>query len=266
MQLSQVLNYVNQALNYPSITYDDVSLFFDSAVTELNSTLHIKLPLVSTMLNEFSQYVSKETPNRVLLSKYPEDTDVIPSYDSVADALQRKSKFAYFPKLNNFGILNYTATDYDLYPQLYAVYANAGEPVYFKAVKFSQDDAFWVVDHESALANFNFNTYLPDDWVILWLIPYVCFKYTVRDGGTAASFAEDITQGFQQLQNAYDIPSTVTLSTVAGMPAYYLLVKDNIHNLNITVPTRAIYETMQHKRALNAKFGSMYDRGGFMYD
>lgn len=266
MQLNQVLNYINQALNYPSITYDDVSLFFDSAITELNSSLHIKLPLVSKMLNEFSQYVSKETPNRVLLYKRPEDTDVIPTYDSVSDALMSKPRFAYFPKLNMYGILNHYATNYDLYPQLYAAYANAGEPVYYKAVKFSQEDAFWVVDHDSTLANFDFSTYLPDSWVILWLIPYICFKYTVRDGGTAVSFAEDLTQGFQQLQNAYDIPSTVTLSSVAGLPAYYFLVKDNINNLNVKVPTRAIYEHMQHERSLNAKYGSMYDRGGFNYD
>lgn len=266
MQLSQVLNYINQALNYPSITYDDVSLFFDSAITELNSSLHIRIPLVSTMLNEFPQYMSKEIPNRVLLSKYPEDTDTIPTYESVSEALMRKSKFAYFTKLNKYGILNYRATDYDLYPQLYAVYANSGNPIYFKTLKFSQEDAFWIVDESSELSNFDFNVYLPDDWIILWLIPYICFKYTVRDGGTAASFAEDLTQGFQQLQNAYNIPSTVNLVTMAGLPAYYALTLEHIDNLNITVPTRAIYENMKHPRSLNAQFGNIYDRGGFMYD
>lgn len=272
MKLSQVLNYINQALNYPSITYDDVSLFFDSAITELNSSLHIKLPIVSTMINEFLQYVSKEIPNRVLLSKYPEDTDVIPTYENKAAALVKNAKYAFITSENKYGILNTIKIvntikkDYALYDSLYAVYSNAGVPTYFKALKFSQNEAIWVRDEDSALINFDFSTYLPDAWVILWLIPYVCFKYTVRDGGTAASFAEDLTQGFQQLQNAYDIPSTTSLITVAGLPAYHTITSENINNLNIEVPTRAIYEHMQHARSLNAKFGSMYDRGGFMYD
>ena len=266
MKLSQVLNYINQALNYPSITYDDVSLFFDSAITELNSSLHIKLPIVSTMMNEFLQYVSKEIPNRVLLSRNPEDTDVIPTYETKEAALARNAKHAFIISERKYGILNTAKTDYTLYDSLYAIYSNAGVPTYFKALKFSQDEAIWVRDEDSALINFDFITYLPDAWVILWLIPYVCFKYTVRDGGTAASFAEDLTQGFQQLQNAYDIPSTTNLITVAGLPAYHTITSENINNLNIEVPTRAIYEHMQHARSLNAKFGSMYDRGGFMYD
>lgn len=266
MKLPQVLNYINQALNYPSITYDDVSLFFDSAIVEINSSLHIKMPLVSVMINEFLQYMSNNNPNKVLLTAYPEDTDTFPIFSTIEDALVTSPKYAYFSSLNKFGILNAGSKTYTLYPNLYGIFRNSGVPVHFKAVKFSQTDIVWVIDEDADPTNFEFNHYLPDSWVLLWMIPYVCYKYTVRDGGTAANFAEELTQGFQQLQNAYDIPSTVVLSTVAGRPAYSELTKLNLDNLNIKVPTRAIYENMQHERSLNATYGNMYDRGGFLYD
>ena len=138
----------------------------------------------------------------------------------------------------------------------------ATNPIYYKAAIYG-DEVFWVKQFNDVLLECEISDYLPDDWVLLWLIPYVCFKYTVRDGGTASTFAEELTQGFQQLQETYGIPSKVTLATYADKEAYTELVEKNLPNLDIAVPTQAIYESMKHSRIVNAVYGSMYDRGGF---
>ena len=73
----------------------------------------------------------------------------------------------------------------------------------FQAVAYG-GSAAWVEISTAETYEAEFSHYLPDEWIMLWLIPYVCYKYTVRDGGTAQSFAEELTQGFQQLQDTYE--------------------------------------------------------------
>ena len=77
----------------------------------------------------------------------------------------------------------------------------------------------------------------------------------------AGVFSEELTQGFQQLQEAYDVRETVRLNEVADKYAYRKLVLENINNLSKEVPTRAIYESMKTKRAIQATYQDFYNGG-----
>ena len=44
MKLTDALSNINLALNYPALTYDDIKLYFDMAIAELNTTLHTSIP------------------------------------------------------------------------------------------------------------------------------------------------------------------------------------------------------------------------------
>ena len=271
MTLNNTIEYINLALNYPSITYAEVSLYFDMAIAELNTTLHTSIPKVSEMIDNFKQKMSKTQNSRVHLTEDPEFTDyTIPVYDSAVegmiDAFSNNKKYFYSTNTKKFyiqtgsGITTYTEHD-----ELFGFYLKDNvltNPIYYKAAVYGEE-AFWVKEFTDIQLECDLKEYLPDDWVLLWLIPYVCFKYTVRDGGTASTFAEELTQGFQQLQETYGIPSKVNLATYADKEAYTSLVEANLPNLNVAVPTKAIYESMKHSRITNAVYGSMYDRGGF---
>ena len=267
MQLSKLLTYINQALNYPSLSYEDLDLFLDQAISELNTTLHISIPSVSKMKDDFRQYLSKQLDGkRVLIpaNQDPTSSSVsITGYDD-EDSVPAGTKYFYNREKGLFGILDVATSSYEYYKTIYGTYMRNGMPeVYQSWIFASGQDPIW----EAYTANeedFDLVNYLPDDWVMLWLIPYACYKYTVRDGGTAQTFAEELTQGFQQLQETYDVPSTVALATVADKYAYHGLAEEFINNLNVKVRTLAIYESMKHSRNTNAIFGSMYDRGGFL--
>ena len=109
----------------------------------------------------------------------------------------------------------------------------------------------------------NLLDYLPFDWITLYLIPYVCFKHSVRDGSSGSHFLEDMQQGYQQLQKSYDIPCSVTLTQQAGKVAYTADVEENLPNLNISIPTRAIYDDMKIDRVVASQFTGLYDNGGW---
>lgn len=256
MKLSKTLNYINQALNYPALIFNDVSLFFDSAITELNTTLHTGIPLVTEMIEEFRQRLSKNTPKvTIAQNKDPQFDPTIPS------SAITHPKYYYNASTKLFYILDVITNTYQSAKSLNGVYIRNAKQEDYKAVVYGQN-ASWQI-YDANVLECEFSEYFPDEWVILWLIPYVCFKYTVRDGGTASSFAEELTQGFQQLQDTYNVPERTILATVAEKEAYKSLVSENLANLNIYVRTRAIYEYMKHDRVINARFGSMYDRGGF---
>ena len=270
MKLSTVLNHINLALNYPALAYQDISLFFDQAIIELNTTLHTSIPKVSDMIEAFERKMSKEKDHRVRLTEAPENSDyVIPSYATVAEAnlstsvVTVKPRYYYVFETQKFYVLNKINNTYETRDTLEGFYLKDAQiPVLYNSM-IVDSDVFWVKTLEDPILDCELATYLPDSWVILWLIPYVCYKYTCRDGGTSATFAEELQQGFQQLQETYNVPSTVLLSAVADKEAYTDIVKNALPNLNIYVPTKAIYENMKHSRALNAVYGSVYDRGGF---
>ena len=267
MKLNNVLQYINLALNYPSLTYQDISLYFDMAISELNTTLHTSIPSVSEMIKAFERKMSKDSKSSIRIASDPETSDyTITAYATVdnMNAASIKPKFCYVFETGKFYVQNLVNRNaYEPRDTLVGVYfKDATTPVFYEA-NIMADEVFWVKTLENPILDCDLSSYLPEDWVLLWLIPYVCFKYTVRDGGTATVFADELSQGFQQLQESYDVPSRVVLATYADKEAYTELVEKYIPNLNITVRTRAIYDTMKHSRALNADYGSMYDRGGF---
>lgn len=253
MKLSECLNYINQALNYPALTYEDISLFFNSAVSELNTTLHTSIPTVSEMIVEFKQKMSKED-DKVRIQSDPQLYPDIYIFSG--------ENYYYSPTEKVFYIKDLSTNEYYSSSTLKGVYLRNNTPEYYFAVVYGNAPAWQRSDFES-VTECELSEYFPDDWILLWMIPYVCYKYTVRDGGTAQTFAEELTQGFQQLQETYDVPEKVTLATYADKDAYHELVKKFMPILNIKVPTRAIYEDMKHSRNTNAIFGSFYDRGGF---
>lgn len=268
MKLNTTINYINQALNYPSLAYTDISLYFEMAIVELNTTLHTSIPKVTTMLKEFEQKMSKESLSRVRITYAPETEDWrIPAYETsqAASIAINKPNYYYNWETGKFYVKNDISGLYDARDTLDGVYfkdARMDSPIFYSAAVMN-DDVFWVKVFEDPILECELATYLPDEWILLWLIPYVCFKYTVRDGGTATVFADELTQGFQQLQESYNVPSTVLLARVADKDAYTEIVKNALPNLNIYVPTRAIYPEMKHSRVSNAIYGSMFDRGGF---
>ena len=113
------------------------------------------------------------------------------------------------------------------------------------------------------ILNFDLASYIAKDWIMLFLIPYVCYKYSVRDGDTGLLFSEEFSQGFQQLQNSFSVPSTVILNEVVGEPAYSQVVLENLETLNKIVTTRAILEKYKTKRYLNAVYDDFYNHGGW---
>lgn len=205
--LSECMLAINMALNYPSITFDDVSVYFDKAIAELNTTLNISLDPFTKAVKH-SQSALSTLENLVLLDGIPLPDTRIPTndaYNYYFDA--ERAKYVVAGK------------EFD---DLYGVCVISGSPVYYKAFA-AVGGATWIAYGD--MADFDIHTMMPYDWVHLWLIPYVCFQYTVRDGGSADNFAQELTQGFQQLQNSYDVPHEVRLRDVAHLAAYSDYVK-----------------------------------------
>jgi len=261
MKLSEVMKYINTALNYPALTYIDIDLFFDMAISELNTTLHTSLPLVKDMVKAFRQTVSKYEANKVILTSNPADNDFIIPTDPI-DPLENDIDCYYSTATRKFYIIDRYAHEYSEHTTIKGIFITSDALHLYQSMNYG-GTAAWTEIPTDPNYEANIDDYLPDDWVLLWLVPYVCYKYTVRDGGTAQTFAEELSQGFQQLQETYDIPSKVVLATYADKPAYRELVEANLPYLDIVVPTKAIYDTMKHSRNTNAIYGSMYDRGGF---
>lgn len=263
MKLSQVMTYINQNLNYPAITYEDVSLFFDAAISELNTSLHTQIPSVSKMREEYRKHLIEAMDNEVIITQDAVDNG-IPTFASESAALATNPipRYYYNSTLHKFGIYSDEHHSYVYHNMLYGiVYAYDDIKIYQSYL--SGTTVLWVTAYLD-VKDVEFETYLPEDWVILWLIPYVCFKYSVRDGGASQVFADEITQGFQQLQDTYNVPTTVTLAAVADKLAYYELVQEyKDTTLLVAVRTRAIYENYKHERSPNAIYGSVFDRGGF---
>lgn len=247
MKLTDCIQFINQALNYPAITYEDLSVYFDMAIAELNTTLHTDIPVVSEMIKEFRHLLSK----RKNMVKITDPNATIPTTSGEGVT------FYYDEATNKY------VTPLGSFDKLYAVCNNSGKLSYYETIKFPGIAPQFIVCEDYSYNEADLGIYLTSDWVLLWLVPYVCFKYTVRDGGTASTFAEELTQGFQQLQDTYDVPGTVLLTTYADHPAYFVEVEKRLPNLNVRIGTRAITDYMKHVRNVNAIYGSLYDNGGF---
>lgn len=258
--LSDCIIRINQILNYPSVAYTDISHFFDQAISELNTTFKIGLPLISTMVSE-NKFELSEIPNLVLLDKAPYIIPAVPDDTGFTDTVE-----VYFNLKDNlfykYARLSDSWVGYD---KVYGLYIeNDGtRKLYQTFPAYTTGSALWTLVNENRLNDFELNTYLPDDWVILFLIPYVCFKTAVRDGMDGNLYRDEYVQGFQQLQTSYDVPHFVDLYKVAHLPAYKPEVKKHIAALNVKVPTRAVYDTMKVGNTILAEYGGFNSRGGW---
>lgn len=262
MKLDTVLNYINLALNYPALTYEDISLYFDMGIAELNTTLHTSIPTVSDMIKTFRQTLSTNA-HSIFLKQDPEKGNYYIQHDYDTNSLG----YYYSDDEKVFKVKNSATGEWESYPKLLGTYIRHGEKEEYYSV-INDGDVYWLKRQTLAADNNNceISEYLPDEWILLWLIPYICFKYTIRDGGTAQTFAEELQQGFQQLQETYDVPYRVKLATYADRLAYKDDVKAFLPNLNVMVKTKAIYSEMKHDRNVQAVYGNMFDRGGFLND
>lgn len=268
-RLSEVITAINAALNYPAITYEDVALFLDQCIGEINTTLHTGLRTFKDYKAIYRDRMAAKTVTEQLDTEPTGDAGQISCISSVASATQVSYWYYYVgssPAEYNRKFVHCSAVGViDRYQDtLYGIYVDDGDPQIYEAHPYSDALCLWV--KATDVYDFDVTEFLPDDWITLFLIPYVCFKYTVRDGGIANTFAEEMEQGFQQLQEAYDVPHEVFLPDVAGMPAYTKDVEDRLDKgltLNVKCITRAIRNRMRHARNLKPEYGSMYDAGGF---
>lgn len=251
--LNEYIIRVNQILNYPSVAYQDIAVFLDQAIAELNTSLNISLPFVSNIVNNYTENVKLEPV--VVLSSPPDSTTVIPVDDT-------NSNYYYDTTVKKYIVKRYPEGTY--FDIIYAVYHNTdGSIEYYISVKISEMVHFWGKYDYNDFTQYDLNQIVPTNWIILFLIPYVCFKYIVRDGSNGALYSEEFQQGFQQLQNSYDVPSKVMLSEVANLPAYKEDVKKHLPYLNVKVETKAITENMLHSRTVLPTYGGIFDNGGW---
>ena len=262
--LADCVSRINQILNYPAISYEDVSAFFDQAIAELNTSLHIAIPYVSQMMLDEKNAVANNK-ELVLFSTTPPAPNNFPTSATTEDGA---SNLYYYDANNSCFMLYLPASGtYERRDVLFGVKYDASSPAgqYYKAIlvpTVSDYSPVWTL-YKQTPNSLKLNKYLTSDWITLFLIPYVCFKFAVRNGDDGALYSDEFTQGFQQLQNAYDIPSRVSLKQVAGVPAYTEVVKNNLANLDITVPTMAITEDMLTPRSVIGIYDGFYDKGGW---
>lgn len=266
--LTDCMARINQVLNYPALTYGDIYHFFDQAIAELNTNLRIALPSVSEMRSEHTFDIT-EQEGFVRIATSDELTDDIPDYRTINDlpaATDLIVKYAYVCEEYRLGrtFYKHDGDDWKKVDTLYGMYVDAdGNLSTYTAVPVNTESAYWVPVDKTHVTEFELTEYLPIDWWTLFIIPYVCFKFAVRNGDSGELFVDEYTQGYQQLQSSYNVPNTVKLTTVAGKPAYAKLVKQNLANLNITVFTRAIYESMRVGNGIASVYGGFYETGGW---
>lgn len=253
--LSDCIERINQALDYPAVEYADISHYFDQAISELNSTLRIGIKPISYILKHYKADLYR-AGNIVAITEFeatsPIPTEETDGYNCYYDAEQRK-----------FGIRK--SGGFEFYSSVYAYIPNntSLEVRTYKAVYFSEGNVYWGVYDADPINTLDLTEWLPIDVIILFVIPYVCNKFAIRDGGGGSIFREEFVQGFQQIQTSYDIPNFVNLVTVAGKKAYNEDVELNIKDLNVNVPTRAIYDDMKIGNAIHPTYGGFYEGGGW---
>lgn len=261
--LTTTMNYINQALNYPAATFDDLKIYFDQAISEVNTTLHIGIKSIDTLIKE-QHKTFNELQNIVLLEGNKNDNLKIVCLKYAPNPEDPDSpapKYYYNTELQKFGKL--VAQEYVYFDKLYAIYNNENKLSTYESVLISQDIAMFIENIFENPYELDLELYFPKDWIMLFIIPYVCFKYSVRDGNAVTLFMEDASQGFQQLSIAYNVPEFTSLVKEAGNPVYRQDILDNLDNLNVKVPTRAITEKMKVPRDIMFKSNTFYDNGGF---
>lgn len=266
--LNDCMSRINQALNYPAVAYGDISHFFDQAIAELNTSLKIALPSVTEMRAEHTFKVTLDG-NIVRLKELPTSNTTLPhNIGAPTLAPKEDTLFGVYVCSDDFSnrkFYKWDGTSWAATDALYGIYVdNGGALTTYVAVPITTAIAVWAPVEQSHVTDFDLAEYLPLDWWTLFIIPYVCFKFSVRNGDSGELFADEFTQGFQQLQSSYNVPNAVRLSAVAGKPAYAELVKQHLAQLGTTmVFTRAIYEDMRVGNGIASVYGGFYENGGW---
>jgi hypothetical protein len=257
---------INQILNYPSVAYEDISHFFDQAIAELNTILKTAIPSVSEMVLNNTVDASLQQ-NTVLLSTRPTTSNSIPHTDTVPTEAPAESdpKQLYYTKdatMLDRAFYTWTGTEWRKHDTLYGVVFEGAKKYTYSTTPIGLT-AYWVEVPNTHRIEFDLCEHMTMDWWTLFVIPYVCFKFAVRNGDGGELYQTEFTQGLQQLQTCYDVPNFVILSDVAGIPAYTEIVKQNLSNLSVKIPTRAITDSMRIGNAVHAVFGNLFDTGGW---
>lgn len=265
--LSDCISRINQVLNYPAVAYEDISHFFDQAIAELNTNLRIALPSVTEMRSEHTLDILDQE-GLVRLTTRPTSAETLPYAANTVQALALNTDYVYVCSLIDFSDRKfYKRVNLALkeVSALYGMYVDSdGTMSTYTAVPLSTNTAVWAPVSDAQLSEFDLTDYLPIDWWTLFIIPYVCFKFAVRNGDSGELFSDEFTQGYQQLQSSYNVPNTVRLSEVAGKPAYTALVKQHLAQLGTaTVFTRAISEDMRVGNGITPTYEGFYDKGGW---
>lgn len=263
--LDNCIQRINQILNYPSLTYGDVSHFFDQAIAELNTVLKISVPSVTEIieLNKIDVlarndlFISRSAlytnePITQWNVKNPQSVEGI-YYDNSANNLLR----------NSFKVIYKNNEEPVTMDEVYVAHNSDYGLMAYKTVKVGNSYAYFTPIPKIEQRQANLLDYLPMNFWILFVIPYVCFKFAVRNGDSGDLYQTEFVQGLQQLQTTYDVKNFVILADVAGREAYTEVVKNNLDNLNIKIPTRAIYETMRVGNAIRPEYGNFYNTGGW---
>ena len=258
--LSDCIERINQALDYPAVEYADISHYFDQAISELNSTLRIGIRPISYILKHYKADIYR-AGNIIALSEAETYTNIpVLTEDPESGNCYYNSDTKLFG-IRKSGVFEYYEDVYGYIPDNSTLDVKT-----FKAVYFSESSVCWTTYNTDPINTLDLTEWLPMDVLILFVIPYVCNKYMLRSGGIGSVFREEFVQGFQQIQTSYDIPNFVNLVSVAGKKAYSEDVELHIKDMqlfNITVPTRAIYDDMKIGNAIQPEYGGMYDGGGW---
>lgn len=262
MTLSEVIIYINKALNFPSVSIADIDIYFNQAFSEINTQLHIAIPSLEEMRNNAIEAVTKYD-NLVRGNSEPlsgfrfntaskEDTLSDNAYFYITDAEDEK---CFYYKGNFFEKIYYLF--FDVLRKKYRLYESS--------IVDNGEGATWFEIFENP-SDINLEDYLPKDWIFLFIIPYICFKQSVKDGDQGILFNQEMATGFNQLRDSYHIPEYVVLKEVIHLPAYrkcMKLIENNTYKWNQKIPTRAIYDAYKIPKAIDAVYMDFYNRGGW---
>jgi hypothetical protein len=255
--IDEVVSKINKRLNFPAFAFEDMDVYFDQSVSEINTLMHIGIKPITKLVTDYANS-QLNIPNVVLLTSEPTSPVALPT-TSAGD-----TNLYYFDITTSKYMLKVAgATVYTAFDELYGVYIDytTQKSKYFQAWKVN-GLPFWFPDRNHNPLEFNLGLYLPIDWVTLFLVPYVCAALSTRDGGNATAFQDEFIQGFNQLKSNYDVPSFARLNEVAGDEVYAEDVEASINDprfAQIIVPTRAIKGFMRVPDGLEATY--FYTKG-----
>lgn len=274
--LGEIIDIIDQKLGYPGIGYDDVKPYLNQGMSELNTMLHIGLPSVTEIVNEYRENIIT-SPNVILLPSPLADMESV-EITSVSEPIneitqeqlgtwfdegtkyfysEEDNKYGIIKKKTKSGITEYIVTKFD---KLIGIYFDPETSTREYALTMtSGTTAYWYNSDLEDIGLLNFTIYLPTDWINLFLIPYVCFGYANKDGGNAGTFQDEFLGGYAQLRKSWYIPQRVYLNAVVEHPAYTSSVKfalkhSDIPLNHIQVDTRAITPDMRYGEGQSSDF------------